>query len=257
MIIKRMAVFLPGGGRRRQKFAWAPAVVQGCVYARFVLHSGVARPLWASIGAAAALAFLTALMLTLLRGERARGETSAQVGRLVDVAERLTTAQAELAGRLQQTQVGSDQRLDGLARCLGERLLQQIERTGETLQVLHERLALIDAAQKTIAELLTQLVGLHDILANKQARGGFGEVQLKALVRSMLPPGAFEFQATLSNRCRVDCLLRLPEPPWPRAIDAKFPPESFRALREARDEPARVPESRAFAQDVLKHVRDI
>jgi DNA recombination protein RmuC len=214
-------------------------------------------PLWAFIAALVALAFLTALMLTMLRDERARGETAAQVGRLADIAERLTMAQAELAGRLQQTQVGIDQRLDGLARRLGEGLLQQTERTGETLQVLHERLALIDAAQKTIAELSTQVVGLHDILANKQARGAFGEVQLEALVRSMLPPGAFEFQATLSNRCRVDCLLRLPDPPGPMAIDAKFPLESFQALREARDEPARVRASRAFAQDVLKHVRDI
>jgi DNA recombination protein RmuC len=113
-------------------------------------------PLWAFIAALVALAFLTTLMLTMLRDERARGETAAQVGRLADIAERLTMAQAELAGRLQQTQVGIDQRLDGLARRLGEGLLQQTERTGETLQVLHERLALIDAAQKTIAELSTR-----------------------------------------------------------------------------------------------------
>jgi DNA recombination protein RmuC len=217
-------------------------------------------PLWAVIAALVALmalAALTALMLTVLRGERSRGEAAAQVGRLADIAERLTKAQAELAGRLQQTQVGLDQRLDGLTRGLGDSLLQQAERTGETLRVLHERLALIDSAQKTIAELSSQVVGLQDILANKQARGAFGEVQLEALVRSMLPPDAFEFQVTLSNSCRVDCLLRLPHPPGSMAIDAKFPLESFQALREARDEAARTRASRALAQDVLKHIRDI
>ena len=214
-------------------------------------------PLWAAIAALVALAALTALMLTMLRGERSRGETAAQIARLADLAERLTASQAELAGRLQQTQIGIDQRLDGLARRLGDGLLQQTERTGETLRVLHERLALIDSAQQTIAELSSQVVGLHNILGNKQARGAWGEVQLEALVRSMLPPNAFQFQATLSNNCRVDCLLRLPDPPGSMAIDAKFPLESFQALRDARDEPARVRASRAFAQDVLQHVRDI
>jgi DNA recombination protein RmuC len=217
-------------------------------------------PLWAVIAALVALmalAALTALMLTVFRGERSRGEAAAQVGRLADIAEHLTKTQAELAGRLQQTQVGLDQRLDGLTRGLGDSLLQQAERTGETLRVLHERLALIDSAQKTIAELSSQVVGLQDILANKQARGAFGEVQLEALVRSMLPPNAFEFQVTLSNSCRVDCLLRLPHPPGSMAIDAKFPLESFQALREARDEAARTRASRALAQDVLKHIRDI
>jgi DNA recombination protein RmuC len=196
-------------------------------------------------------------MLTVLRGEQSRGEAAAQVGRLAGIAERLTTAQAELAGRLQQTQVGLDQRLDGLARHLGDGLLDQTQRTGDVLRTLHERLASIDAAQRTIAELSAQVTSLQDILANKQARGAFGEVQLEALVRSMLPPTAFEFQAILSNACRVDCLLRLPNPPGPIAIDAKFPLESFQAMRAAGGDPARVRASRAFAHDILKHVRDI
>jgi DNA recombination protein RmuC len=224
------------------------------------LFSALARTggsLWMAIAAVVALSALAALMATVLRGERGRGETAAQVARMADVAERLSTAQAELAGRLQQTQVGLDQRLDALTRRLGDGLIEQTERTGETLRVLHERLALIDRAQKTIAELSSQVVGLQDILANKQARGAFGEVQLEALVASMLPPGAFEFQATLGNRCRADCLLRLPDPPGILAIDAKFPLESFRALREARDEPTRVRAARAFAADLVKHVRDI
>ncbi|SUS08391.1 Recombinase RmuC (fragment) [uncultured Defluviicoccus sp.] len=41
------------------------------------------------------------------------------------------------------------------------------------------------------------------------------------------------------------------------AIDAKFPLEGYRALREARDDAAKVRAGRTFAADVLKHVRDI
>ena len=104
-----------------------------------------------------------------------------------------------MGGRLQQTQVGLDQRLDALGRRLGDGLMQHSERTRQTLSTLNERLALIDAAQANIGQLAKQVVGLQDILANKQARGAFGEMQLEALVGSMLPPDAYEFQATLSQ----------------------------------------------------------
>ena len=35
----------------------------------------------------------------------------------------------------------------------------------------------------------------------------------------------------------MDCLVTLPNPPGPIAIDAKFPLESYRALREAATRP--------------------
>lgn len=211
----------------------------------------------AAVAAIVALAALSALVLSVLRGERRRGAIEVQVTRLAEVAERLASGQADLAGRLQQGQTGLDHRLDALSRRLGEGLVQHTERTHETLRGLHERLALIDRAQQTIADLSAQVTGLQDILANKQARGAFGEVQLESLIASMLPPDAFRFQATLSNRCRADCLLRLPVPPGPMAIDAKFPLESYRLLRAAADDGARRQAGRAFARDVLQHVRDV
>ena len=223
----------------------------------FSLLASSGAAIWASLGAVVALSALAALMLTVLRSERAHEATAAQVARLAEVAERLGEGQATLSGRLQQTQVGLDQRLDALARRLGDGLLQQTERTHETLRGLHERLALIGEAQQTIARLSSQVTGLQDILANKQARGAFGEVQLEALVASLLPADAYSFQMTLSNRCRVDCLLRLPDPPGVLAIDAKFPLESWHALHEAADEQAKARAGRSFAADLLQHVRDI
>jgi DNA recombination protein RmuC len=101
------------------------------------------------------------------------------------------------------------------------------------------------------------VVGLQDILSNKQARGAFGEVQLHDLVANLLPPSAYALQATLSNRNRADCLLKLPDPPGPLVIDAKFPLESYRAIRDAGDKAAAVQAARAFSLDVRKHVRDI
>jgi DNA recombination protein RmuC len=205
-----------------------------------------------------AVAVLAAIfVLVLLRGEKARTESAAQMAQLADTAARLATQQAELTGRLQQTQSGINERLDGLSKRLGDGLAEQTEKTGETLKDLQTRLAVIDRAQQNITDLSQQVVGLQDVLSNKQARGAFGEIQLQDIVTSALPPSAFALQVTLSNGSRVDCLLHLPNPPGAIAIDAKFPLESYQALREAKDEAAQVQARRAFSVDVLKHVRDI
>jgi len=211
-----------------------------------------------SVAALAAVAVaVAAVVLAVVSGTRGRAETAAQMARFGEVAEQLAGRQAELAGRLEQAQTGVNERLDSLAKRLGDGLAQQTEKTGETLRVLHERLAVIDAAQQNITELSTQMVGLQDILSNKQARGAFGEVQLQDLVTGVLPPSAYMFQATLSNRNRADCLLKLPNPPGAIVIDAKFPLESYATLRDAEDDATRVQAVRAFSADVLGHVRSI
>ena len=198
------------------------------------------------------------LVMVLMRGERSRTESSMHMTRISETAQRLTETQAQLAGRLEQTQVALSARLDGSDPEARVKVCRSNRRkTGDSLRVLHERLAVIDAAQKNITELSAQMVGLQDILSNKQARGAFGEVQLRDLVTAVLPSTAYVFQAPLGNGRRVDCLLKLPDPPGPIALDAKFPLESYQALRDAASETAKVQASRAFTADVLKHVKDI
>jgi len=179
------------------------------------------------------------------------------LARLRETTEQLHGNQKILADRVQQSHGSMNERLDTLHKRLGDGLAQQTEKTGETLKTLHERLAVIDVAQKNITDLSQQMVGLQDILSNKQARGAFGEIQLNDLVSSILPPSAYQTQATLSNGKRVDCLLLLPLPPGPIAIDSKFPLESYAALQAATDDGARVQAERAFSADVSKHIKDI
>jgi len=182
-------------------------------------------------------------------------------GRLSQLAESGAAAQTQLAERLQTQERALsktlEERLADLTRRIGDSLQQNSVKTGETMTRLQERLAVIDAAQKNITELSTQVVGLQDILSNKQARGAFGEVQLQDIVTAALPPSAYGFQETLGNGKRADCLIRLPNPPGNIVIDAKFPLESYRALIDAADETARVAARRRFAADVVKHVSDI
>ena len=204
-----------------------------------------------------AFAILFTLIALVIRGERARVEMAVRLARVAEMSDRLATLQAQLAGQLHEGQSGVSDRLEGLAHRLADGLVLQTERTQSQLRVLHERLAVIDAAGQTIGELASQVGSLQELLANKQARGLFGEVQLRDLITAILPPAAHAFQVTLGNGMRADCLIRLPSPPGPIAIDAKFPLESFRAMRAAGDELARGRAARAFAQDLLRHVRDI
>ena len=200
--------------------------------------------------------------LTTLRGdvesERAIGEV---VGRLSQMAESQAAQQNHMAEQLQAQERALaralDERLGDLSKKVGDRLQESSVRSQETLADLRERLAVIDKAQQNITELSSQVVGLQDILANKQARGAFGEVQLRDIVEAILPPSAYAFQVTLGNGKRADCLLMLPQPPGPIAIDSKFPLESYEALRMAEDDLQAKRARNAFAADVRKHVQDI
>lgn len=169
----------------------------------------------------------------------------------------LNTNQRIIGDRLSETQRHVNERMDSLTKRVGDGFQYQTEKTGQTLSQLGERLAVIDKAQQTITDLSQQMVSLQDILSNKQARGAFGEIQLNDLVSAALPPSAYSLQATLENGKRVDCLLNLPNPPGPIAIDAKFPLESFQMLRDAEDDTTRTAAARAFSADVRKHVGDI
>ncbi len=187
---------------------------------------------------------LAALVLALvLRGERASG-------RLDEIIAATRTAESAMRELLEA-------RLKEVSKSVSDGLLKSADRTNESMTQIRNRLAVIDRAQKNISELSTQMVGLQDILANKQARGAFGEIQLNDLVSSVLPPSAYSFQATLSNGRRADCLLELPNPPGSIVIDAKFPLESYNALQGAKDEADKKAAQRAFAADVIGHVNDI
>jgi DNA recombination protein RmuC len=197
-----------------------------------------------------ALLLVGLLVLLLRRGDNREAET---VRRHLEMA---LSQQAETVQRVERSLREQEQ---ALSKVVTERLDRSEKATGQVVTDLRERLVRIDEAQKKIGELSTQVVGLQEVLSNKQARGAFGEVQLNDLVQSALPPSAYEFQCTLSTGSRVDCLLKLPNPPGPIAIDAKFPLESYRQLRSiaAGDAQGLAAAQRAFQQAMRKHIGDI
>jgi DNA recombination protein RmuC len=211
-----------------------------------------AQALGAAAGVIALL--LLALVIGLARSRGLRLRERAEAGeRQQELEQRmaeLARASAELGGRMQSMAetLGSRQadlarvmadRLDNVSARVGAGIEQAAQTTGANLSKLNERLAVIDAAQGRLATLSQEVVSLKDILSNKQARGAFGQGRMEAIVRDGLPASAYDFQYTLSNKSRPDCVIRLPGDERLMAVDAKFPLEPSACSR------TRVPTRRA------------
>jgi len=216
----------------------------------------------AVLAGAAAIAFALLRFASALNARRMEAETIE--ARLKE----LTAAQNEIAGRFSQAIESQSQgqtdisktlaeRLDALGLRMGTSLKETAEKTAETLGNLQERLSVIDEARKNITALSGEVVNLQRILDNKQARGAFGQGQMEVIVRDGLPSSLYEFQATLSNGTRPDCLIRLPNADAAIVIDSKFPLEAFAALKGANSDEERKLAAAGMRSDVLKHVKDI
>lgn len=155
----------------------------------------------------------------------------------------------QVAQLTQQTQ----KQLKDISQEVDKQLTAGFEKTTKTFVDITKRLTIIDEAQKKITELSSNVVSLQEILSDKKSRGAFGEVQLSALIRNMIPETHFSMQHTLSNGKRCDCILFLPEPTGNVVIDSKFPLESYQAMMDRGD----TTHQQQFKKDIKKHIQDI
>ncbi|HSV25125.1 MAG TPA: DNA recombination protein RmuC [Xanthobacteraceae bacterium] len=221
--------------------------------------------------AVAALALLLTIAIIAARAFRRHARENAGQKRQSEALEtriaELTRIQAETMGRLQALGEGLGgrqaelarvmaERLDAVSTRLGHSMDEATQQTVQRLQSLHERIAVIDHAQKNLADLSGQVTSLRDVLGNKQTRGAFGQARMETIVADGLPKGLFAFQHTLSNNTRPDCVIFLPDQ-RPLVIDAKFPLEAITAFREAKTEDGRQRAAQRLRQDVWKHISDI
>ncbi len=175
-----------------------------------------------------------------------------------EVNEVLARNTEELGKRVEGLTESTDKRLQEISGQVDKRLSEGFVKTTEAFTQVLTHLTRIDEAQKRITELSSSVVSLQEVLADKRSRGAFGEVQLNALVRNMLPENSFALQFQLKNDRRVDCMLFLPEPTGNIAVDAKFTLESFQRMTDLQlSESDREKASRQFKQDIRKHINDI
>jgi DNA recombination protein RmuC len=184
--------------------------------------------------------------------------TAAQLAdqRIVELGARVQAMGELLAQAQMQLQSSVHERLDAVTANLGTSMQTATKHTTENLQKLNERLAVIDHAQKNLSDLASHVTSLRDVLANKQTRGAFGQRRMEAIIQDGLPKGSYEFQFTLKNGKRPDCVVLLPNQ-RPLVIDAKFPLEAVTAFRDGKSEDERKVAAQRVRQDVSKHINDI
>ena len=184
-------------------------------------------------------------------------QATAQSQVIQTMERRLADVQQQMQDRLADNAMRQNRALTEMQERMKESLHGSSKQTTASLTQLQERLAAIDKAQDNITKLSGDVLGLQDILSNKQRRGMFGEIQLNDIVSKALPSDAYTLQATLSNGRRADCLIHLPNPPGPIVVDAKFPLEAFEALAaaETREEAER--RLKDFGNAVRVHIKAI
>ena len=226
----------------------------------------------ATLAGAAVLLLVLLLLVTAARAAgrsaRAVAPLAAQMGQLGQRVQSLGDGQERLAGGLHHVSEAQAQSQTAMLQLMEKRLSEvqgqmteslsgTARRTAQSLGDLQQRLQAIDKAQDNITKLSGDVLSLQDILSNKQTRGAFGEIQLNDIVTKALPSDSYTLQATLSNGRRADCLIHLPNPPGPIAIDSKFPLEAYEALRRAATERDLTEAARFLRASVKKHIRDI
>ena len=224
---------------------------------------------------AAAGGFALVVMVLLWMVARAAGRAAQATAPLTNQMEYLNQrvqtigdGQQQLAGGLTQVSEAQAAQQNNLLKLMEARLAAVQEQmtlnlttsaktTANSLGELQQRLVTIDKAQDTIQKLSGDVLSLQDILANKQTRGAFGEIQLQEIVSKALPSDAYTWQATLPNGKRADCLIHLPNPPGPIVIDSKFPLEAYEALRNATTELDKKDSIKFMRTSVKAHIKAI
>lgn len=171
-----------------------------------------------------------------LRDELVRGrieQTHAAHDLRESVEKRLDAIHADNAARLEQMRATVDEKLHATLE----------QRLGESFRQVAEHLGRV---QQGLGEMRTLAAGVGDlkrVLTNVKQRGGWGEVQLGALLEQTLAPT--QYAANVATRPgsgeRVEFAIRLPGrdggsglPVW-LPIDAKFPLEDYQRLLEAQE----------------------
>jgi DNA recombination protein RmuC len=210
-----------------------------------------------ALASLAVIALIVLATTLIVHMSRRRRETQAQSTELAELKGRLQTFAEISVARQGDIARAVNERLDRMTHRVGSDLNETARKTTDSIAKLNERLAVIDTAQKNLTDLSTNMVSLQEILANKQARGAFGQMRMETIVKDGLPKGAYSFQPTLSNGKRPDCLLHMPNAGAGVVIDAKFPLEGFEAFRTARRDEEKKDAARRVRIDVGRHVDSI
>jgi len=145
--------------------------------------------------------------------------------------------------RLKQLQDDNSKQIDKMRATVDEKLQGTLEkRLGESFKLVSDRLEQVHQGLGAMRQLASDVGGLQKVLANVRTRGGWGEVQLGALLEQVLTPDQFARNVKIREESaeQVEFAIKLPgdengAPVW-LPIDAKFPTEDYQRLLAAQEQ---------------------
>jgi DNA recombination protein RmuC len=155
--------------------------------------------------------------------------------------QRLEAVRVTVEQRLEALRTDNAAKLEQMRATVDEKLQATLEqRLGESFKIVSERLEQVHQGLGEMKTLATGVGDLKRVLTNVKSRGGWGEVQLGALLDEMLSPGQFAQNVATRPGSRevVEYAVKLPgrsedgEPCW-LPIDAKFPLDDYQRLQDA------------------------
>jgi DNA recombination protein RmuC len=181
----------------------------------------------------------------MLREEMSRGReenAAAAKAQREELTTSLETVRAIVDSRLKQLQEDNSKQIDKMRATVDEKLQGTLERRlGESFKLVSDRLEQVHQGLGAMQQLASDVGGLQKVLSNVKMRGGWGEVQLGALLEQVLTPEQFARNVNTRQDSgeRVDFAIKLPgdengAPVW-LPIDAKFPTEDYQRLVAAQE----------------------
>ena len=154
-----------------------------------------------------------------------------------------------------------DDKLIEINKKVDEKLAEGFKSTGETMAQVRERLQAIDAAQKNIEKLSSDVVSLKSVLEGNQSRGQYGEYQLSMVLHSVFgdTTGCYQEQFTMKkvkdgDDVRADAVVFMPEPNKMICIDSKFPFQDYQRIFETDIQEEKDRLTKEFGNAVKKHI---
>ena len=182
----------------------------------------------------------------MLREEMARsreeGALSAKAQR-EELTKSLEGVRSIVDLRLTQLQEDNSKQIDKMRATVDEKLQGTLEkRLGESFKLVSDRLEQVHQGLGAMQQLASDVGGLQRVLTNVKTRGGWGEVQLGALLEQVLTPDQFARNVKTRDESaeNVEFAIKLPgdengAPVW-LPIDAKFPTEDYHRLIAAQEQ---------------------
>ena len=147
-----------------------------------------------------------------------------------------------------------DQKLGDSAKDINIAMRHQASESTKIIQEVTEKLTLLDVTNRQVVGFTEQLEELQDILKNPKQRGILGEYYLEALLKNILPAGAYEMQYGFPDGTIVDAAVFVKDKVIP--VDSKFSLDNYNRMAAEKDPARKAEHEKVFVNDLKLRISE-